>query len=61
MRQWKDVKPLVIIEHIDDDILPLSNADQLNIAHFRLEAYLVPLPAQIPSCCTHQSISLHYQ
>jgi len=57
----KGHQPLAIIKFIYDDILPLANVNQVSVAHFCLESYLISLPAWIPSCCIHHSISLHFQ
>jgi hypothetical protein len=51
-------QPLFVIEHIDENILPLTNTDQVSVSHFHLDSYLIPLLARIPYCCTHQSIPL---
>jgi hypothetical protein len=39
----KGCKPLFIIKRIDDDLLPLTNVDQVSVDHFCFESYIVPL------------------
>jgi hypothetical protein len=40
-------RPLIVAKRIEDDLLPLANVDQVNMAHLRFVAYFIIIPTRI--------------